>query len=46
VMAQVDHDLSTVNYFDQQLELIKNLGRHSLPPKQNLVPRFDSRKRR
>jgi hypothetical protein len=32
VMAQVDHDLTTVNYVDQQLRLIKNLGRHSLPP--------------
>jgi hypothetical protein len=28
VMVQVDHDLTTVNCFDQQLELIKNLGRH------------------
>jgi hypothetical protein len=28
VMAQVDHDLTTVNCFDQQLGLIKNLGRH------------------
>jgi hypothetical protein len=27
-----DHDLTTVNGFDQQLGLIKNLGRHSLPP--------------
>jgi hypothetical protein len=32
VMAQVDHDLTTVNCFDQQLGLIKNLGRHNLPP--------------
>jgi hypothetical protein len=28
-MAQVDHDLTTVNCFDQQLRLIKNLGRHN-----------------
>jgi hypothetical protein len=27
-MAQVDHDLTIVNCFDQQLGLIKNLGRH------------------
>jgi hypothetical protein len=26
VMAQVDHDLTTVNCVDQQLRLIKNLG--------------------
>jgi hypothetical protein len=32
VMAQVDHDLTTVNCFDQQLGLIKNLGHRSLPP--------------
>jgi hypothetical protein len=24
VMAQVDHDLTTISYFDQQLGLIKN----------------------
>jgi hypothetical protein len=29
VMAQVDRDLTTVDYFDQLLGLIKNLGRHS-----------------
>jgi hypothetical protein len=29
VMSQVDHDLTTVNCFDQQLGLIKNLGCHS-----------------
>jgi hypothetical protein len=29
-MAQVDHDLTTVNCFDQQLGLIKNVGRHTL----------------
>jgi hypothetical protein len=28
VMAQVDHYLTTVNCVDQQLRLIKNLGRH------------------
>jgi hypothetical protein len=28
VMAQVDHGLTTVNYVDQQLRLIKNLGCH------------------
>jgi hypothetical protein len=28
VMAQVGHDLTTVSRFDQQLRLIKNLGRH------------------
>jgi hypothetical protein len=27
-MAQVDRDLTTVDYFDQLLGLIKNLGRH------------------
>jgi hypothetical protein len=32
VMAQVDHDLTIVGKFDRQLGLIKNLGRHSLPP--------------
>jgi hypothetical protein len=31
VMAKVDHDLTTVRRFDQQLGLIKNLGHHSLP---------------
>jgi hypothetical protein len=30
VMAQVDHDLTTVNRFDQHLGLIKNLGRQRL----------------
>jgi hypothetical protein len=30
VMAQVDRDLTTVEYFDQLLGLIKNLGRHIL----------------
>jgi hypothetical protein len=29
VMTQVDHDLTIVNCFDQQLGLIKNLGRHT-----------------
>jgi hypothetical protein len=29
-MAQVDRDLTTVEYFDQLLGLIKNLGRHIL----------------
>jgi hypothetical protein len=28
-MAQVDRDLSTVDFFDRLLGLIKNLGRHS-----------------
>jgi hypothetical protein len=28
-MAQVDHDLTIVNHVDQQLRLIKNLGRHN-----------------
>jgi hypothetical protein len=32
VMAQVDHDLTTVNCFDQRLGLIKNLGRHTPAP--------------
>jgi hypothetical protein len=32
VTTQVDYDLTTVGWFDQQLRLIKNLGRHSLPP--------------
>jgi hypothetical protein len=29
VRAQVDRDLTTVDYFDRLLGLIKNLGRHS-----------------
>jgi hypothetical protein len=29
VMAQVDHDLTTVSWVDQQLRLIKNLARHT-----------------
>jgi hypothetical protein len=29
VRAQVDRDLSTVDYFDRLLGLIKNLGRHT-----------------
>jgi hypothetical protein len=29
VRAQVDHDLTTVDYFDQLLGLIKNLGHHN-----------------
>jgi hypothetical protein len=32
VMAQVDHDLTTLNCFDQRLGLIKNLGRHTPAP--------------
>jgi hypothetical protein len=32
VRAQVDHDLTTVSRVDRRLGLIKNLGRHSLPP--------------
>jgi hypothetical protein len=28
-MAQVDHDLTTVDWVDRQLRLIKNLGRHT-----------------
>jgi hypothetical protein len=32
VRAQVDRDLTTVSWVDQLLGLIKNLGRHSLPP--------------
>jgi hypothetical protein len=28
-MTQVDHDLTAVNCFDQQLGLIRNLGHHS-----------------
>jgi hypothetical protein len=28
VRAQVDRDLTTVNWVDRLLELIKNLGRH------------------
>jgi hypothetical protein len=33
VRAQVDHDLTIVDYFDRLLGLIKNLGRHiHLPP--------------
>jgi hypothetical protein len=30
VMAQVDRDLTTVDYFDRLLGLIKNLGRHRI----------------
>jgi hypothetical protein len=41
--AQVDRDLTTVSRVDRRLGLIKNLGRHSLPLKWNLVPRFDLR---
>jgi hypothetical protein len=40
-MAQVDNDLTAINCFDQQLRLIKNLGRHSLPPL-NGIPSRDS----
>jgi hypothetical protein len=29
VMSQVDHDLTSVNYVDQQLKIIKNLGHHT-----------------
>jgi hypothetical protein len=29
-MAQVDHELTTVNCFDQRLGLIKNMGRHKM----------------
>jgi hypothetical protein len=32
VRAQVDHDLTTVSWVDRRLGLIKNRGRHSLPP--------------
>jgi hypothetical protein len=32
VKAQVDRDLTTVSRVDRRLGLIKNLGRHSLPP--------------
>jgi hypothetical protein len=32
VRAQVDRDLTTVSCFDRLLGLIKNPGRHSLPP--------------
>jgi hypothetical protein len=31
MMAQVDHDLTTVNCVDPPLRVIKNLGRHNLP---------------
>jgi hypothetical protein len=33
VMAQVDRDLTTVDYFDRLLGLIKNLGRHNRHPR-------------
>jgi hypothetical protein len=39
-MAQVDRDLTTVDYFDRLLGLIKNLGRHIPPELQSL--RFKS----
>jgi hypothetical protein len=29
VIAQVDRDLTTVDYFDRLLGLIKNVGRHT-----------------
>jgi hypothetical protein len=29
VRAQVDRDLTTVDYFDRPVGLIKNLGRHN-----------------
>jgi hypothetical protein len=32
VMAQVDRDLTIVDYFDRLLGLIKNLGRHTIEP--------------
>jgi hypothetical protein len=32
VRTQVDRDLTIVSRVDRQLRLIKNLGRHSLPP--------------
>jgi hypothetical protein len=32
VKTQVDRDLTTISRVDQKLRLIKNLGRHSLPP--------------
>jgi hypothetical protein len=32
VRAQVDRDLTPVSWVDRLLGLIKNLGRHSLPP--------------
>jgi hypothetical protein len=38
-MAQVDHDLTTVNCVDQQLRLIKNLGCHNLPPLNGITSR-------
>jgi hypothetical protein len=38
-MTQVDHALTLVNEFDRQLRLIKNLGRHSLPPLSGISPR-------
>jgi hypothetical protein len=39
VMTQVDHDLAPVNEFGWQLGLIKNLGRHSLPPLNGILSR-------
>jgi hypothetical protein len=29
VMAQVDHDLTTINFVDPRLRVIKNMGRHN-----------------
>jgi hypothetical protein len=44
VRTQVDRDFTTVDYFDRLLGLIKNLGRHSLPPLNGMRPeiRFDN----
>jgi hypothetical protein len=39
VMAQVDYDLTKVNCVDQHLRLIKNLGRHNLPPLKGISSR-------
>jgi hypothetical protein len=37
VRAQVDRDLTTVDYFDRLLGLIKNLGRHMPVPETEVI---------
>jgi hypothetical protein len=46
VMTQIDHDLTTVNKFDQHLGLIKNLGRHSLPALNGISSRDSTLKKK
>jgi hypothetical protein len=41
VRAQVDRALTTVDYFDRLLGLIKNLGRHRWAEEEGRVAHFD-----